>query len=203
MTAGKRTGTADRTGTAERKGTAEAELRGSRAWASLELDGDGRAEVATGSGFLDHMFRALARTGSFNLDLKVSGSKLFLAEAAGLALGAALDLSLGDRSGIKRYGSGSVPMDEALGAVALDLSGRPYLVLQGSFAGERIADLEVRQIRGILESLAETGRLTLNVKFEGDNDHHQAESVFKALGLALAGAVERREGGIMSTKGLI
>ncbi|NYT02290.1 MAG: imidazoleglycerol-phosphate dehydratase [Methanosarcinales archaeon] len=196
-------GAPPRTKAASRTGTAEAELQDSRARASLALDGQGRAKVETGSGFLDHMLRALARTSGLDLELKLSGSPLFLAEAAGQALGAALDASLGSRSDIRRYASASVPMDEALGTVALDLSGRPYLVMQGCYAGERIADLEVRQIRALLESLADAGRLTLNVKFEGENDHHMAESFFKALGLALGEAVEGRAGGILSTKGLI
>ncbi len=115
-----------------RKGEANAQFRGCIASASLDLDGSGKAKVNSGSGFLDHMLNALARTALFDLTAKAEPG-FFKTEALGSAIGLALDNVLADRSGIARYGSASVPMDEALAEVALDFSGRPYLVLVGEF----------------------------------------------------------------------
>ena len=111
--------------------------------------------------------------------------------------------SLGDRSGIRRYGSASVPMDEALADVALDFSGRPYLVMAGEFRGERIGDFEVQLLQPFLEALCVGARLTLHVRFYGENDHHKAESIFKALGFAIRQAVAKEGTGVPSTKGVI
>lgn len=185
-----------------RKGDAKAEYRGSKAYAQLDLDGSGRAEVSTGSGFLDHMLTALARTGQ--LDLKVQAEPGFYkTEATGKAIGQALDGALADRSGIRRYGSAAVPMDEALADVALDFSGRPYLVMTGEFRGERIGDFEVQLLQPFLEALCASARLTLHVRFYGENDHHKVESIFKALGMALRAAAAKEGTGIPSTKGVI
>lgn len=185
-----------------RKGEANAQFRGCIASASLDLDGSGKAKINSGSGFLDHMLHALARTALFDLTAKAD-SGFFKTEALGSAIGLALDNVLADRSGIARYGSASVPMDEALAEVAIDFSGRPYLVLAGEFRGERIGDFEVQQIRPFLEAIANNGRLTLHVRLYGENDHHKAESIFKALGLAMAQAVSKKGKSVPSTKGVI
>jgi len=185
-----------------RKGEAEGLFRECRAKASLNLDGSGQAAVGSGSGFLDHMLTALARTAQLDLTAKAEPG-FYSTEALGAAMGQALDCCLGDRSGIRRYGSASVPMDEALADVALDFSGRPYLVMAGEFRGEKIGDFDVQLLQPFLEELCVGARLTLHVRFYGENDHHKAESIFKALGFALRQAAAREGTGIPSTKGVI
>jgi len=185
-----------------RKGEAEGVFRDCRARASLDLDGSGKAVVSSGLGFLDHMLTALARTAQLDLTAQAEPG-FYQTQALGAAIGQALDESLGDRSGIRRYGSASVPMDEALADVALDFSGRPYLVISGEFRGERIGDFEVQLLQPFLEALCVGARLTLHVRFYGENDHHKMESVFKALGFALRHAWAREGAGVPSTKGVI
>lgn len=185
-----------------RKGDADVEFKGSKACVSLNLDGSGVVDLCSGWGFFDHMLNAFSRTGHLDLTARSEGG-YYRAEALGKAIGLALDRSLGDRSGIRRYGSAAVPMDEALAEVALDFSGRPYLVFAGDFRGDRIGDFETQQIKAFLEALTIGARLTLHVRFYGENDHHKAESVFKALGFAVQQAVEKKGFGIPSTKGII
>jgi len=187
-----------------RKGEGGSEVGGARAKVELNLDGKGDADPKSGSGFLDHMLLALARMSGIDLHAKAEGGiAAQRSRALGLALGAALTQALGEKRGIRRYGWAAVPMDEALAQVALDLSGRPYLVIKGEFKNDLIGDLASQDLKAILSALAEEGLLTLNVKFEGDNDHHQAESIFKALGLAARQAVGLEGKGVPSTKGLI
>jgi len=185
-----------------RKGQSETEFKGSKAKASLDLDGSGKASLSTGSGFLDHMLKAFSRTASMDLQASSEGG-IFGAEALGSALGMALGDSLKDRSGIRRYGSAAVPMDESLAEVALDFSGRPYLVFSAEFQGHRIGDLETQDIKPFLEALCVGARLTLHIRSCGENDHHKAESIFKALGFAVKQAVTREGSGVPSTKGVI
>ncbi|MGV8176050.1 MAG: imidazoleglycerol-phosphate dehydratase [Methanothrix sp.] len=185
-----------------RKGIAEVVFRGCMAKAELCLDGEGRVQVGSGSGFLDHMLTAFARTA--NIDLAAHADPGFYRiEALGRAMGKALDRSLEGRLGIRRYGWASVPMDESLADVALDFSGRPYLILSGEFRGQRIGDFDLQLLSPFLGALANEGRLTLHVRFYGENDHHKAESIFKALGFAIrqAAAVEGTK--VPSTKGVI
>ncbi|RQW80652.1 MAG: imidazoleglycerol-phosphate dehydratase [Methanothrix sp.] len=190
------------TGTSKRNGVANAEYRGSKACASLDLDGSGKADVCSGSGFLDHMLIALARTSQMDLTVRTE-TGFCRTEAVGKAIGLAMDNILADRSGIRRYGSFSVPMDEALAEVALDFSGRPYLVMNGELLGERIGDFEVQLLQPFLEALCVGARLTLNVRFSGENDHHKVEGVFKALGFAIRQAATKEGNGVPSTKGVI
>lgn len=187
-----------------RKGEGRIEVGGARAVADLELDGRGEAVMDCGSGFLDHMLSALARMSGVDLSVKAGGGiAAQRARALGLALGTALAEALGDKRGIRRYGWAAVPMDEALASAALDMSGRPYLVMAGEFERDLIGDLASQEVKTFLEALTEGGRITLNLKFEGDNDHHKAESIFKALGLALKEA-KRVEGDlVLSTKGVL
>jgi imidazoleglycerol-phosphate dehydratase len=149
------------------------------------------------------MLHSFAKTSSLNIAAKASGSVHQVPAAVGRALGSAINDALGDRTGIRRYGSAAVPMDESLARVALDFSGRPYLIMRGKFSKDRIGDLHTLQIRVVIESIVNCARLTLNVSFDGENDHHKAESIFKALGLALKDAVRVEGGDIPSTKGLI
>ncbi len=185
-----------------REAEAEGAFRNCRAEAKLELDGEGTASVSSGSGFLDHMLTALAKTGSIDLAAR-SEPGLYRIEALGTALGRALDRCLGDRSGIRRYGSSSLPMDEALADVALDFSGRPNLVMSGQFHGQSIGDFDVQLLQPFLEAFCVAARLTLHIRFYGENDHHMAESIFKGLGFALRQAATREGTGVLSTKGVI
>ncbi|MDD2755475.1 MAG: imidazoleglycerol-phosphate dehydratase [Methanothrix sp.] len=185
-----------------RKGEAQGLFRECKARACLDLDGSGKATVNTGSGFLDHMLTALARTALLDLTGQAEPG-FYKMQALGEAIGLSLDASLGERIGIRRYGSSSVPMDEALADVALDFSGRPYLVMTGEFQSERIGDLEAQLLQPFLEALCVGARLTLHVRFYGENDHHKAESIFKALGFAIREAVTKEGTGVPSTKGVI
>jgi imidazoleglycerol phosphate dehydratase HisB len=185
-----------------RNGEAQGLFRECKARACLDLDGSGKAVVDSGSGFLDHMLTALAKTAQMDLTAKAQPG-FYKTQALGETMGLALNESLGDRSGIRRYGSSSVPMDEALADVALDFSGRPYLVMTGEFQSERIGDLETQLLQPFLEALCVGARLTLHVRFYGENDHHKAESIFKALGFAIREAAAKEGTGVPSTKGVI
>lgn len=185
-----------------RKGDAEFEFKDSKACVGLNLDGSGKADVCSGWGFLDHMLTAFSRTGQLDLTARAEGG-FWKAEALGNAIGLALGSALGDGSGIRRYGSAAVPMDEAQSEVALDFGGRAYLLFLGDFRGEKLGDFEVQQIKPFLEGLTQGARLTLHVRFYGENDHHKVESVFKALGLAVRQAVANEGAGVPSTKGVI
>ena len=185
-----------------RKGYAESLYRDSKAEAEVYLDGEGKATVSSGSGFLDHMLTALARTSGWDLKAR-NEPGIYKIEALGAAIGQALDKSLGERLGIRRYGSASVPMDEALADVSLDFSGRPYLVISGDLHSARIGDFDLDLLEPFLDAIATGARLTLHVRFYGENDHHKVESIFKALGLAVRQAVKKEGTGVPSTKGLI
>jgi len=178
---------------------------------SLNLDGSGQANLATGVGFLDHMLRHIAVHGLFDLDVKASGDLEIdphhTVEDVGIVLGQALDQALGDRKGIVRMGSAYVPMDEALAFVAVDLSGRPYAVIQAEWHTSSIGLLPTTLIPHFLESFAFNAKINLHACVEyGRDDHHQAEALFKALGRALDAATlidPRRAGSVPSTKGTL
>ncbi len=185
-----------------RKGDVKAEFGPSEFRARLNLDGSGESKISSGSGFLDHMLGTFAKTGQ--LDLVVEGEgDLYRAETIGKAIGKAMNIALADRKGITRYGWSTVPMDEALSDISLDFSGRPFLIISGKFHSGRIGDFDLQQIKPFLEAFCYEARLTLNIRFNGENDHHQAESIFKALGLAVKMATKREGDSIPSTKGLI
>lgn len=187
-----------------RKGEGIIEVGGAQAKVELDLDGMGESDIDSGSGFLDHILGALARMGGIDISAKAGGGvSPQRSRAVGLALGAAIAAALGDKKGAKRYGWGAVPMDEALAKAALDLSGRPYLVMRGRFDGQMIGDLSTQDVKPLLSALVEGGRITLNVEFEGENDHHKAESVFKAVGLALKEAKKVEGTLVLSTKGVL
>jgi imidazoleglycerol-phosphate dehydratase len=176
---------------------------------SLALDGSGQATIATGVGFLDHMLELLARHALFDLDLQVTGDlhvdQHHTTEDAGIALGQAFAQALGDKKGIARYASVHLPMDETLTRVALDISGRPFLVFRTAFPTEKVGGFDTELVREFFQAFAMNGGVTLHVEtFYGDNSHHIAESCFKGLARALraAVAVDPREGGrVPSTKG--
>jgi imidazoleglycerol-phosphate dehydratase len=174
---------------------------------TIDLDGTGRADVATGVGFWDHLLTALAHHALFDLEIRVVGDlevdDHHTVEDSALVLGQAIGEALGDRSGIHRYGDAAVPMDEALARVAVDVGGRPYAVVNLELRNEKIGALTTQNLPHALESLARAGGITLNVQALGSNDHHVAEAAFKALAraLRLAVAADPRRTGVPSTKG--
>jgi imidazoleglycerol-phosphate dehydratase len=177
---------------------------------SLALDGTGAGERHTGVGFFDHLLDAVARHGGLDLDVQVQGDletgPHHTVEDTGLALGQALDEALGDRSGIRRFGHAVVPMDEARAACAIDVSGRPYAALDGSFPAERVADFDTDLAEEFLRAVANAAKLTVHVQVEaGTNAHHMVEASFKAFARALREAVSEdpRVQGVPSTKGLL
>lgn len=185
-----------------RRGEGEGLFRESRARASVDLDGSGKATVKSGSGFLDHMLTAFARTASIDLTAEAEPG-FYGIEAIGSAIGLALNASLGERCGIRRYGSASVPMDEALADVALDFSGRPYLVMTGGLQGPCVGDLDLQRLSPFLEAFSAGARLTIHISFYGENEHHEIEAIFKAMGFAVREAVAIEGNSIPSTKGVI
>jgi imidazoleglycerol-phosphate dehydratase len=194
-----------RTATLERK-TSETQMR-----VTLHLDGSGQYDVSTGVGFLDHLLRHVAVHGLFDLTVRATGDLEIdphhTLEDVALTLGACLDQALGDRKGIVRMGHAYVPMDESLGFVAVDLSGRPYAVFEGEWSTPMIGQLPTTLVPHFLESLAAAGRLNLHARvLYGRDDHHKAEALFKALGRALEMAVRvepRRGNQVPSTKGAL
>jgi imidazoleglycerol-phosphate dehydratase len=177
----------------------------------LDLDGDGRAEVATGIGFLDHMLTALARHGLFDLTVRAKGDLHIdfhhTTEDVAIVIGQALVQALGDKRGIRRFGSALVPMDEALAEAAIDLSGRAFLAWDVTFARDKVGEMDTELFEEFFRALAFNGLLTLHVtRRAGTNAHHVAEACFKAVARALRMAVEadpRTAGIIPSTKGAL
>ena len=164
---------------------------------ALDLDGTGKAEVQTGIGFLDHMLELFAHHGGFDLtvhaqgDLDVDGHHTV--EDIGLALGQALRDALGERRGIRRYGSCVLPMDEALALVAIDLSGRPHLQHDLALSGARVGEFDADLTAHFFRSLVNQSGMTLHIRvLSGDDAHHVVEAVFKGVARALAVACERR-----------
>ena len=178
---------------------------------SLHLDGTGRAKVATGIGFLDHMLDLLGRHALFDAEIAVAGDLQVdghhTVEDTGIALGQAVAQALGDKRGIARYASLHLPMDETLTRVALDVSGRPFLVFRASFPTERVGDFDTELVREFFQAFAMNAGITLHVEtLYGANSHHIAESCFKGLARALrhAVAIDPREGDrVPSTKGAL
>jgi imidazoleglycerol-phosphate dehydratase len=177
---------------------------------TLDLDGRGQHDIATGIGFLDHMLAALAVHGLFDLtvratgDLHVDGHHTI--EDVAIVLGQALDAALGDRRGVNRVGHAYAPMDEALGFVAVDLSGRPYTVFKARWRAPAVGQFPTDLVEHFFESLAVHARLTLHARCRHNrNDHHGIEALFKALARALRMAVDvdPRRAGVPSTKGTL
>jgi imidazoleglycerol-phosphate dehydratase len=178
---------------------------------SVALDGTGKATIATGIGFLDHMLELLARHALFDLDIKVTGDlhvdQHHSAEDCGIALGQAFAKALGDKRGVTRYADIHLPMDETLSRVCVDISGRPFLVFRTQFRVEKIGTFDTELVREWFQAFAMNAGLTLHVEtLYGENAHHIAESLFKGLARALRAAVAvdpREEGRVPSTKGTL
>ncbi|MBI3605979.1 MAG: imidazoleglycerol-phosphate dehydratase HisB [Nitrospirae bacterium] len=176
----------------------------------LKIDGTGKGEVDSSLPFLDHMLTLWAKHGFFDFKLKSKGDieidDHHLVEDIGIALGNALAKAVGDKKGIKRYGIASVPMDEALAQVILDVSGRPYLVYQVAMSKKKIKDFDIDLIEHFFEALVQRSGLTLHIHVPyGRNPHHVLEAVFKAFGRALDQAlqIDPRIKGVLSTKGVL
>lgn len=194
-----------RTATVKRK-TSETDVT-----VTVNLDGTGQRAIHTGIGFYDHMLEQLARHGLFDLEIRTVGDLHIDAhhtvEDTAIALGEAFARALGDRAGITRYGHAYVPMDETLARVALDISGRPFLVWKVGFTQSRLGEMDTELFWHVFHSFAQAAGITLHAEaLYGSNNHHIAESLFKALARALKQAVAidpRQAGSVPSTKGTL
>lgn len=194
----------------QRNATVQRNTKETQVQLTLNLDGRGKAETATGIGFLDHMLTLLAGHGLFDLAVTCQGDLHIddhhTAEDVFICLGRALDQALGDRAGIVRTAHSYVPMDESLARVAIDLGGRPYCIFEADFVTPKVGELGTDLIFHLFESLAIHGRLNLHAHvLYGRNDHHKVEALFKALARALDAAAQRdpRRIGAPSTKGTL
>jgi imidazoleglycerol-phosphate dehydratase len=186
------------------RSTSETEIR-----VRLDLDGTGQARVASGIGFLDHMLTALARHSLIDMDVAAKGDLHIdfhhTTEDIGIVLGQAVRQALGEKRGIRRYGSALVPMDEALVEAAIDISGRPFLAWDARFTRDKVGEMDTELFEEFFRAFAMNAGITLHVTQKaGTNAHHIAEGCFKALARALRMAVEpdpRMAGAIPSTKG--
>jgi len=190
-----------RVGKVERK-TKETEVS-----LKINLDGSGKAKIDTPIKFFNHLLASFAKHGSLDLELKARGDfEHHIAEDAMISLGEAIERALGRKVGIERMGDAIVPMDDALVIVAVDLGGRAFPDIEAKFAKKKLDDLSSDLVVHLLQTLATNGKFNLHVKvIRGKNDHHKAEAIFKALGVALARAVRMtpRRRGVPSTKGVI
>ncbi len=192
-----------------RKATVKRKTKETDISVSVDLDGSGRGEIATGIGFLDHMLEQLARHGLLDLTVNAKGDlhidQHHTTEDVGIVLGQALKQALGERAGIARYADVHLPMDEALTRCAIDVSGRPYLVWKVAFTRPKIGDFDTELFREFFQALAQNAGITLHVEtLYGKNNHHIAETCFKAVARALrvAIAIDPRQGSrVPSTKG--
>lgn len=175
----------------------------------VDLDGNGTYDIDTGIGFFDHMLSALSKHSGINMDIKCKGDLEVDAhhsvEDVGIVLGQAVCKALGDKVGIRRFGSCAVPMDEALGKAIIDISGRPFIVFDAEFSGDKCGEMDTQLFEEFFRSFAFNAGITLHISAPyGANDHHKAEAMFKALARALRQATEtdpRFAGQIVSTKG--
>lgn len=173
----------------------------------LTLEGTGNTDINTGVPFLDHMLNSLAAHGSLDLSVKAVGDLAIddhhTVEDIGITFGNAIAKALGDKKGISRFGEAMVPMDEALATVALDISGRGYLVFDAPLSGKKVGGLSTQMVRHFFESMVNSAGITAHMHVSGDNDHHKVEALFKAFGVALKRAFEVKGSKIPSTKGVI
>ena len=192
----------------DRVAKVERETKETKVRVEVNLDGVGRYEVDTGVGFLDHMLTHLSKHGKIDLAVQAKGDLNVDAhhtvEDVGICLGEALVKALGDKKGIARYGHSSVPMEESMANVSVDLSGRPSLVYNVEYRTDKIGDFDVECLEEMLRSFSNNGRFNLHVNVPyGTNSHHIAEAIFKGLGQSLGEAVKIVGRDIPSTKGLL
>ena len=175
---------------------------------TINLDGTGICNIDSGIGFFDHMLNGFARHGMFDLELACDGDTFVdshhTIEDCGIALGQAFRQALGDRFGIARYGSKTIPMDESLATVDLDISGRPYLVFHCEFKREQIGMMSTEMVEEFFRAFAVQAGVTLHINLHyGTNDHHKAEAIFKAFARAIREAVREEGNSIPSSKGML
>lgn len=176
----------------------------------LDLDGTGNASIDTGIGFLDHMLEGFSKHGFFDLKIKEKGDLNVdchhTVEDLGIVLGIAIKETLGDKAGIKRFGSFILPMDDVLVMCAIDLCGRPFFNFECDFKTERVGYLETQTIKEFFYAISYSAGMNLHIKvMNGENDHHKIEAIFKAFAKALdeASSFEPRANGVLSTKGML
>ena len=193
-----------RTATVERK-TQETDIR-----VSINLDGSGVSNVSTGIGFFDHMLQGFAKHGFYDIDVSVSGDLNVdghhTVEDTGIVLGQAIAKALGDKKGIKRYGSMILPMDETLALCAVDLCGRPYFSMDAEFEAPMVGDFDTQLVREFFYAVSYSAAMNLHLKLlSGLNDHHKIEAMFKAFAKALdeATTLDPRITDVLSTKGAL
>ena len=194
-----------------RKAAVERATRETRVAAEVNLDGTGRCEVATGIGFLDHMLEQLSRHSLIDLALRAEGDLHIdfhhTTEDTGIVIGQAVAQALGDRRGIRRYGSAAIPMDETLTRVSVDVSNRPYLIWRVAFSRPKLGEMDTELFKEWFQAFAQNAGITLHVENAyGENAHHMVESCYKGLARALRDAIERDSriaGEVPSTKGVL
>ena len=191
-----------------RRATVERKTKETDISLSVNIDGSGVSEISTGIGFLDHMLTALSKHGRMDLTLSCKGDlhvdDHHSVEDCGIVLGQAVKAALGDLRGITRYGYAYAPLDESLSRAVVDISGRPFADVNLNLQRERIGNLSCEMLPHFLSSFATSAAITLHVDvLKGENDHHRAESAFKALALALRTAFKREGTDIPSTKGVL
>jgi imidazoleglycerol-phosphate dehydratase len=195
----------NRTGTVARK-TKETQIS-----ATVDLDGTGRSRIATGIGFLDHMLEQLSRHSLIDLTVEAKGDLHIdfhhTTEDTGICIGEAVAKALGERTGIRRWGEATVPMDETLTRVALDASNRPYLIWKVTFTKPKLGEMDTELFKEWFQAFAQHAGLTLHIEnLYGENNHHIVESCFKGLARALRQAIEidpRKSDAVPSTKGVL
>jgi imidazoleglycerol-phosphate dehydratase len=174
---------------------------------SLDLDGEGLFKVDTGIEFFNHMLDSFAKHGFFNLEVNANGDTgvddHHTVEDVGILLGQVYNEAIGDKKGIKRMAHAIVPMDDALATVAVDISGRSYSVLNIKFKKPKVGDLSTENVEHFFESFANSARININAKVEGENDHHKIEALFKSFARALKDASTVEHESIPSTKGVL
>ncbi len=193
----------ERTATIKRK-TSETDIE-----LTLDIDGNGSANIDTGIGFFDHMLNSFARHGFFNLDVKAIGDIIVdshhTIEDTGIVLGKAIAKALGDKEGIERFGSFMLPMDDALVLCAIDLSGRPYLSFDMNFTTEKVGYMDTEMVKEFFYAVSYSAGMNIHLKqISGENNHHLIEAAFKAFAKALdiaTGYNDRLNGKVLSTKG--
>ena len=177
---------------------------------SLNLDGSGTSNITTGIGFFDHMLQGFTKHGFYDMDVTVKGDLHVdghhTVEDTGIVLGQAISKALGDKKGIKRYGSMILPMDETLVMCAIDLCGRPYFVMDAEFSAPMVGDFDTQLVKEFFYAVSYSAAMNLHIKvLNGSNDHHKIEAIFKAFAKALdeASMIDPRIEGVLSTKGAL
>jgi imidazoleglycerol-phosphate dehydratase len=194
-----------------RQGKVERKTKETEIAVSVDLDGSGRSEISTGIGFLDHMLDQLSRHSLIDLTVKAKGELHIdfhhTTEDTGICIGEAVGKALGERTGIRRWGEATVPMDETLTRVALDASNRPYLIWKVTFSKPKLGEMDTELFKEWFQAFAQHAGLTLHIEnLYGENNHHIVESCFKGLARALRQAIEidpRKSDAVPSTKGVL